>query len=315
MSEREDSAPTRPRPVIAGYDGNEPGRDAVALGASLAGALGAPLLIASVFPSDVVVTSIPIAEHRARATELAEAALDQVPGATVAEPRSVAGRSAAHGLHDLAAAEDAAAVVVGSGHRGVLGRVFAGNVAGQLLAGSPCPVAVAPRGYAGRDPQPISSIGVGFDDGPEAWTALQRAAALALAAGAGIRVIRALEPIPAPPGDTDEVERIVSERRKQAEILTGRATASLSRDVRPVSTTAVGDPVRVLEEQARGDLDLLVLGSRGFGPVRRVLLGSVSSALVHIAPCPVMVVPRSVPFDPRAGGMSAHDQTGEMVGG
>jgi nucleotide-binding universal stress UspA family protein len=38
--------------------------------------------------------------------------------------------------------------------------------------------------------------------------------------------------------------------------------------------------------------DLLVAGSRGYGPVMRVLLGSVSTQLVHTAPCPVLVVPR-----------------------
>jgi hypothetical protein len=37
---------------------------------------------------------------------------------------------------------------------------------------------------------------------------------------------------------------------------------------------------------------LLVLGSRGYGPVRRVLLGSVSGELVRGAACPVLVVPR-----------------------
>jgi nucleotide-binding universal stress UspA family protein len=37
--------------------------------------------------------------------------------------------------------------------------------------------------------------------------------------------------------------------------------------------------------------DLLVAGSRGYGPVMRVLIGSVSTQLLHKAPCPVLVVP------------------------
>jgi nucleotide-binding universal stress UspA family protein len=37
---------------------------------------------------------------------------------------------------------------------------------------------------------------------------------------------------------------------------------------------------------------LLVLGSRGYGPVARVLLGSVSRRVVADAPCPVLVVAR-----------------------
>jgi nucleotide-binding universal stress UspA family protein len=37
---------------------------------------------------------------------------------------------------------------------------------------------------------------------------------------------------------------------------------------------------------------LLVCGSRARGPLRRVLLGSVSLALIRLADCPVVVVPR-----------------------
>jgi nucleotide-binding universal stress UspA family protein len=40
------------------------------------------------------------------------------------------------------------------------------------------------------------------------------------------------------------------------------------------------------------EIDLLVCGSRGYGPVRRVLLGGVSSRLIRRAACPVVVVPR-----------------------
>jgi nucleotide-binding universal stress UspA family protein len=45
--------------------------------------------------------------------------------------------------------------------------------------------------------------------------------------------------------------------------------------------------------KASEHLDLLVLGSRGYGPLGAVLLGSVSSALVRTARCPVVVIPRS----------------------
>lgn len=50
-----------------------------------------------------------------------------------------------------------------------------------------------------------------------------------------------------------------------------------------------GPPAEIIEEFLRPS-DLLVVGSRGIGGVRRLLLGSVSSALVQTAPCPVVVV-------------------------
>jgi nucleotide-binding universal stress UspA family protein len=52
------------------------------------------------------------------------------------------------------------------------------------------------------------------------------------------------------------------------------------------------DAARALLDAAQDRLDLLVLGSRGYGPVRRTLLGSVSVAVVRAAP--LIVVPRGV---------------------
>jgi nucleotide-binding universal stress UspA family protein len=107
-----------------------------------------------------------------------------------------------------------------------------------------------------------------------------------------------------------ETDRILSERRARSELASEQAVASVSREVHPEARIVVGDPVRGLEAEASEGLDLLVMGSRGFGPLRRVLLGSVSSQLVRLLPCPVLVVPRSVDFDSSAGGMAAHDEVG-----
>jgi nucleotide-binding universal stress UspA family protein len=57
--------------------------------------------------------------------------------------------------------------------------------------------------------------------------------------------------------------------------------------------TLVGDPAGILRDFSEG-LDLLVVGSRGYGPLRAVLLGSVSRRLMTEAHCPVIVVPRGV---------------------
>ena len=104
-------------------------------------------------------------------------------------------------------------------------------------------------------------------------------------------------------------ERLTRELRAARELALNRAAASVSHDLHAEATLLVGDPVLVLEHEAadRG-LDLLVLGARGYGPLRRVLLGSVSTEVMCHSPCPVMVVPRSVAFDPNAGGMAAHDE-------
>lgn len=58
--------------------------------------------------------------------------------------------------------------------------------------------------------------------------------------------------------------------------------------------TIRGDPSGVLIERS-GNLDILMLGSRAYGPLRHVLLGSVSARVMREAHCPVLVVPRGAP--------------------
>ena len=51
------------------------------------------------------------------------------------------------------------------------------------------------------------------------------------------------------------------------------------------------------------ELDLLVVGSRGYGPLRRLILGSTSQHLAHSGRCPLLVLPRPTP--------EAHPETGK----
>jgi nucleotide-binding universal stress UspA family protein len=59
-----------------------------------------------------------------------------------------------------------------------------------------------------------------------------------------------------------------------------------------------GRPEQALAESSR-EVDLLVCGSRGYGPVRTVLLGGVSTSLAHRSAAPLIVVPReaALPID------------------
>jgi nucleotide-binding universal stress UspA family protein len=90
--------------------------------------------------------------------------------------------------------------------------------------------------------------------------------------------------------DFDEIE---GELRVTAENALQRATEALDGDV-PVETDAfVEDPADVLV-RVSANLDLLICGSRGYGPLRAVLLGGVSRRLTAEAQCPVIVLPRGV---------------------
>jgi nucleotide-binding universal stress UspA family protein len=76
------------------------------------------------------------------------------------------------------------------------------------------------------------------------------------------------------------------------------ATAAVARTVTELSTTAtieqrveIGDPGSMLCLVAEElGADIVVVGSRGRGAIRRALMGSVSTHVVNNAPCPVVVV-------------------------
>ncbi len=75
-----------------------------------------------------------------------------------------------------------------------------------------------------------------------------------------------------------------------------------------VETTAVYG-VAVEELAAFGDrVDLLVVGSRNYGPVRRLVLGSTSGGLARHARCALLVLPRTAAAHPDGGdAIEAHD--------
>src|SRR6185436_12526898 len=105
----------------------------------------------------------------------AEAALERAKAdigeTTRMRTLAIAEVSPAKGIQTVAAKEGASLIVIGSSGRGGTGRVLAGTTAERLLHGAPCPVAVAPAGYAATD-HAIATIAVGYDGSPESEAAL-----------------------------------------------------------------------------------------------------------------------------------------------
>jgi nucleotide-binding universal stress UspA family protein len=249
--------------------------------------------------------------RRAEVLERLSEAADSLPSdaSLQVERRAVRGSSAAAALQELAEAEHPRAFVLGSCHRGAVGRVVIGGVAERLLHGSPCPVVVAPRGLAERGPVRLGTVCVGFDGRPEAWTALQRGAQIAAAAGGRLRVAMVVPPLAGTPTMAVFPPELVEERLKAAQIELEHAVHSVAKRLEPAARLLEGSPSQQLADEASVAVDLMVVGSRGYGPLQRVLLGSVSTSLMHSAPCPVMVVPRTAEFDPSGEGLAGEDQS------
>jgi len=286
---------TAPGPVLVGFDGSEGGSDALTLGRLIAGRIGAALVVGAVLPNHAVRrfaeaasgsvehdVDRPVADRARRAAAEAGARCEVVRSG-----------SPARGLYELASRTAASVVTIGSSN-GPAGRTHAGRIAHALLQGAPCAVALAPVGYRYESPA-LRVVGVAVDGSPESDEAL--AAAVAIADGATLRLMSAAaSPVTGYWGygswgyGLDELsEAGVQLARGHLD----RAVAEVPAQLRPATALLHGDAASALVGEAEKGLDLLCLGSRGFGPLRRVLLGSVSAAVVRDIECPVLVVPRS----------------------
>lgn len=276
--------------LLVGFDGSDGGRDALELARVLAAATDAEVMVVTVLPYGPLPIPYEILEEEEaeRAKPLFEEARERLGGITVTT-RAFGGGSPAGVINDLAEREDVETIVVGSPHRGPVGRVLIGSVADGLLHGAPCEVVTAPRGYAGERHEPFKRIAVAYDDTPEAKAALARAEALALACQAQIVVYTVSAPPAVVPGAVVYTPAIPPE----AGTIVTKTVKKVDERLAATGRELAGVPGLALAEACEEDgIDLIVAGSRGYGPVWRVLLGSVSTQLLHKAPCPALVVPR-----------------------
>lgn len=276
--------------ILAGYDGSPGGRDALELTRVLAATTGASVLVVAVLPYGPLPIPYEILEEEQaeRAQPLFDEARERLAGLEV-ETRAFGGGTPAGVINDLAEREGVETIAIGSPHRGAVGRILLGSVADGLLHGAPCETVTAPRGYAGEEHGPFRTIAVAYDDTPEAKAALTRAEELALACRATIVVFTVAAPPAAVPGAGGYTPAIAPE----AGPIVTRAVKGVNERLAATGRALAGVPGPTIAEACEeAGADLLVSGSRGYGPVMRVLIGSVSTQLMHRAPCPVMVVPR-----------------------
>lgn len=284
----------QPHPIIVGVDGTASGLEAVALGGALAVLTGAPVVLGAIHSYEGEGWPTPTTAE-AWLSQAEQRLSSFIPRSSIAVPST----SPSHGLNHLASVYDARLIVLGSSHRGPIGRVLAGSVARQVVHGAPCAVAVAPHGWQVRAGDAPLVFGVGLTDTDEAGEALALAADLATSAHAPVRALSVVHiPPPAHPMfSSTSYEGWRRTRHHEVE----RDALELIQRVAPTAdielSVVEGDPVERLTA-ASERLDLLVVGSRRYGPLRRVLLGGVSAALIEHAHCPVLIVPRGIHPEP-----------------
>jgi nucleotide-binding universal stress UspA family protein len=283
--------------VLAAFDSQTLDRAPVRFAAAVARFADVPLLIASIRTD---VAPAPSARDDRLGEELerlcADLARDNGVEVRTRVVKALPPARVARSLQAVIDEERASLVVVGSSKRGVIGRVAPGTTAQRVINGSACPGVVVPHGY--DRPNQLTTIGVAFVPTPEGRRALHEAASIAQMLDADLRVLTVVTPgigTNASAGPTGEAAG-----RNHAEI--ADSIAGLAGGVRTASEVLVGDPANALVSASQ-QLDLLVMGSRGYRPGLAVLLGSVSRRVTVRAHCPVLVVSRgsASALLPRAG--------------
>jgi nucleotide-binding universal stress UspA family protein len=159
------------------------------------------------------------------------------------------------------------------------------------LNGATCAVAVAPAGFASQ-PRPFARTGVGYDGSAESFNALATARELAAVNGSKIHLLQVvLEPLLAytnyvGPEVSTTIDDLLQETRNQLVQLPDVETHAMY--------GAAGEKLAEFSQE----VDILVIGSRGYGPLHRLMAGSTCDYLQHHAYCPLLVMPRSATTKP-----------------
>jgi nucleotide-binding universal stress UspA family protein len=210
----------------------------------------------------------------------------------------VTAASTGEGLHRVTEAHAADLLVLGSCSRGRVGRAMLGDDTRESLNGASCAVAIAPAGYAAlkRD---LAVIGVAYDGSRDSVAALAAARALAAASGAAIQVCEVVS-LPSYAyssafvlGWVENIEAAVTAAQARLDALDGV-------DGRAVYGVA-GEELAAFGR----DVDVLIIGSRGYGPARRLIHGSTSNYLLGHARCALLVLTREAATDAAETGEEA----------
>jgi nucleotide-binding universal stress UspA family protein len=291
-------------PILAAYSLQDADRGPIEFAVAAARFTGAPLVVASVLSGGSPLDRLTGGEFHDVADEPGTldalrselAGLDVPASVHVVEHHSPAGGIAA-AIEELRPR----LAVLGSSNRSAVGRVLAGSTAERVIHGSPCPVVVVPQGHQAPS-EGAQLVGAAFAPTPEGKAALAAGALLARALNARLLAVMVLNPKHAERqspglmaqahGEHDPSEdRYVRDRLVGSDALQA-AIAELGEGVEVEPDVLFQDPLEGLTAASQRT-DLLVIGSRGYGPAKAVMLGGISRRLIAAAHCPLLVLPRA----------------------
>jgi nucleotide-binding universal stress UspA family protein len=279
--------------VVAVFEDDAAARDALALGVALARAQRGELVLAASFAE-------PLGRGGLAYGRLVRAAIqrefdrlrDLVPRDRDVRTSVHRAASPLRCLHHLVADGEDHVLVFSATD---LERHGHGNLALETLHDAPCAVAVAPADFATVAPAP--DVAVAWTDAAESGLALDAGVRIAQHTGGTLRLVQVVtEPYrfaDEPWVDASDTKHWLIPAREEAQASLARGVDRVAGRVPVTTELREGSPGPELARAAVG-CGMIVAGSRGFGSLRRLILGSTTAALLREATVPVLITPRSV---------------------
>jgi nucleotide-binding universal stress UspA family protein len=283
------------RIIVAAFGDGEASRDALDLGVELARADHAELVLAAVWASplgagDSLYEGVVRSEIERELNVLRRF----VPGDVHARMEIRGATSVVRGLHCVVAGNHHEVLVFSAAD---LTRHGHGNLALEAIHDAPCAVSVAPVGHARAASALGPDVAVAWIDAPEAGAALETAVRHVRHTGGTLRLVQVLgAPYrfgEQPWVDAGGVTHWLESARPDAEASLQRAVDQVDGRVPVVTELRYGNCGHELAEASCG-CAMIVTGSRGYGALRRLVLGSTAADLLREVAVPVLIMPRAV---------------------
>jgi nucleotide-binding universal stress UspA family protein len=292
--------------ILLATDGSPSAQQAAEVAATIAKAFDSEVTVLSAIPS-ISARMAPLeGEYYSKLINKADdnadkaAAVFKKAGVTVSQKEVPQGRaSVVEAITDYAAQDKTSLVVLGTRGLGGFKRALLGSVSSGVAEHSPCAALVVRPGKTAGPGKAIRRVLVAVDGSPNAQRALETAVDLAKGTKAELRIAHVIHvptlfwsmgvPGSAVPSQKIEDDAEEAGRKLLATAVNFAKDAGVAYAKDELVTDLVSPAQGVVQLGERDEADVVVVGTRGNGGFRKLVLGSVANSVLHYADCSVLV--------------------------
>lgn len=139
----------------------------------------------------------------------------------------------------------------------------------------------------------FTNVLVPVDGSDNSYRALEAALLLSEKLGSSITVVNVMEQVPITHIESEKLlsELLEAYKKENQEILSKCSNIATEKGLSIKTLLLQGNPASVILDYSKKEkFDLVIMGSRGMGKFKQLILGSVSSKIVHHSPCAILLI-------------------------